>query len=213
MPDRASFESLEGLRGSGKSTLAPMLAATRGAVLVPTVPPAYQALRREVDLQGNVEARMSFYLSALFTAADQIRHYLSAGIPVVVESYFARCLSNHRAFGTGLGVTLPPSLPRPVTYYLVCAEAERRSRLANREKPISRWDALAEVVADQITDAYASFPMHRVNTTGLKPDEALQRVLATNPQGERASADTEHVAAHPHLLPAVPRRAQGACGS
>ncbi|MFD9866870.1 hypothetical protein ACFXI8_03695 [Streptomyces niveus] len=212
MPDQALFESLEGLRGTGKSTLAPMLAATRGAVLVPTVPPAYRALRRELDRQGNVEARMSFYLSALFTAAEQIRHYLSAGVPVVVESYFARCLANHRAFGTGLDVSLPPGLPRPVTYYLVCAEAERHSRLATRDKPVSRWDALAEVVADQITDAYTSFPMRRVNTTGLKPDEVLRRVLATNPQGDRASADIEHVAAHPHLLPAVPRGAEGACG-
>ncbi|MFE9886000.1 hypothetical protein [Streptomyces scopuliridis] len=190
MPDQASFESLEGLRGTGKSTLAPMLAAIRGAVLVPTVPPVYQALRREVDLQGNVEARMSFFLSALFTAADQIRHYLSAGIPVVVESYFARCLANHHAFGTGLAVTLPPGLPRPVTYYLVCAEAERRSRLANRGKPVSRWDALAEVVADQITDAYTSFPMHRVNTTGLKPDEVLQRVLAH--QSARRASQCRH---------------------
>lgn len=46
--DLASFESVEGLRGTGKSTLAPVLAAARGAVMVPTVPPAYQALRQEV---------------------------------------------------------------------------------------------------------------------------------------------------------------------
>jgi predicted kinase len=208
--DHVLFESLEGLRGTGKSTLAPMLAAARGAVLVPTVPPVYQALRHEVDLRGNVDARMSFYLSALFTAADHIQRYLSAGTPVVVESYFARCLANHRAFGTGLGVTLPSDLPHPITYQLVCTEDERQRRLAMREKPVSRWDALAEIAADQITDAYTSFPMHRVNTTGLKPDEVLQTVLATNPQGEQPSADTEHVAAHPHLLPTVPRRSEGA---
>ncbi|MFG2629699.1 hypothetical protein [Streptomyces sp. NPDC048473] len=190
-----------------------MLAAARGAVLVPTVPPTHQALRQEVDRLGNVEARMCFYLSALFTAADQIHRYLSAGTPVVVESYFARCLANHRAFGADLSVALPADLPHPVTYYLVCAEDERQRRLARREKPVSRWDALAEIAADQITDAYTSFQMHRVNTTGLNPAEVLQAVLATNPQGEQASADTEHVAAHPHLLPSVPRRAEGARGA
>lgn len=213
MSDPASLESVEGLRGTGKSTLAPMLAAARGAVLVPTVPPAYQVLRQEVDRLGNVEARMCFYLSALFTATDQIQRYLSAGTPVVVESYFARCLANHRAFGANLSVSLPPGIPRPVTHYLVCAEDERQRRLARRDKPVSRWDTLAEITADKITDAYASFPMHRVNTTGLTPDEALRAVLSTHPQGEQPRADTQHVAAHPHLLPPVPRRAEGAYGA
>ncbi|SCD29356.1 Thymidylate kinase [Streptomyces sp. PpalLS-921] len=213
MSDPASFESVEGLRGTGKSTLAPMLAAARGAVLVPTVPPTYQVLRQEVDRLANVEARMCFYLSAVLTAADQIQRYLSAGIPVVVESYFARCLANHRAFGANLSVSLPPGLPRPITYHLVCAEDERQRRLARRDKPVSRWDALAEITADKIIDAYASFPMHRVNTTGLTPDEVLQAVLSTDPQGEQASAETQHVAAHPHLLPSVPRRTERAYGA
>lgn len=213
VPDQASFECLEGLRGTGKSTLAPMLASVRGAVLVPTVPPIYQELRHEVDRQQNVEARMSFYLSALFTAAEQIQRYLSVGTPVVVESYFHRCLANHRAFGAGLGVILPSGLPQPVTYHLVCAEGERQRRISGRGKHVSRWDALAEIAAERITAAYSRFPMHRVNTTGLNPDEVLQKLLATTPQGEQPSADDEHVAVHPHVLSAVPRRAEGACGT
>ncbi|MCX4508655.1 AAA family ATPase [Streptomyces anulatus] len=213
MSDPASFESVEGLRGAGKSTLAPMLAAAHGAVLVPTVPPIYQVLRQEIDRLGNAEARMCFYLSALLTAADQIQRHLSAGTPVVVESYFARCLANHRAFGANLSVSLPPGIPRPVTYYLVCAEDERQRRLARRDKPVSRWDALAEITSDKITDAYTSFPMHRVDTTGLNSDEVLQAVLSANSQGEQASADTQHVAAHPHFLPSIPCRAEGAYGT
>src|SRR5690349_12345096 len=104
VPDRPLFEALEGLRGTGKSTVAPLLAAARGAVLVPTVPPFYQHLRRQVDRRGSVEARLCFYLSALFTTVEEIRHHLAAGTPVVVESYFARCLVYHRAFGARLGV-------------------------------------------------------------------------------------------------------------
>ncbi|CAM5730018.1 hypothetical protein SANTM175S_10592 [Streptomyces antimycoticus] len=114
VPDLPLFESLEGLRGTGKSTVAPLLAAARSAVHVPTVPLCYQPLRRQVDTQGSVEARMCFYLSALFTAADEIQNYLADGVPVVVESYFARCLATHRAFGTRLGVTLPRCLPQPM---------------------------------------------------------------------------------------------------
>ncbi|MFF3332277.1 hypothetical protein ACFYWX_22400 [Streptomyces sp. NPDC002888] len=183
MPDHPLFESLEGLRGTGKSTIAPMLAKARQAVLVSTVPAVYQPLRHEVDKRANVEARMCFYLSALFTAADEIRRHLAAGVPVVVESYFARCLANHRALGAGLGITLPPGLPQPVTYHLVCAEDERRRRLSSRDKPVSRWDVLVETVSERVTEAYAPFPMHRVDTTDLSPDEVLQAVLATDTQG------------------------------
>lgn len=209
MPDHPQFESLEGLRGTGKSTVAPMLAAARGAVLVPTVPLFYQPLRRQIDLRDNVEARMCFYLSALFTAADEIHRYLAAGIPVVVESYFARCLATHRAYGARLGVRLPPDLPQPVIYQLVCTESERRRRLAGRIKPVSRWDALGEEAADRITDAYAEFPMRPVDTTGLSPDQVVDAIIAIDTKGARRG-DPEPVGAHPHVLPPVPRRAEGA---
>jgi predicted kinase len=177
VPDGPLFESLEGLRGAGKSTVAPLLAAARGAVLVPAVPALYQPLRQEVDARDNVEARMAFYLSALFTATDEIRRHLSVGLPVVVDSYFARCLANHRAYGSRLGVTLPPDLPEPVTYHLVCAEEERRRRLSERRKPTSRWDGLAEDVAEQIVHAYAPFPMLRVDTTGRTPEQVVHDIL------------------------------------
>lgn len=149
------FESLEGLRGTGKTTLAPLLATARGAVLVPTVPPCYQPLRREIDKRGNVEARLCFYLSALFAATAEIQHHLSSGRPVVVESYFARCLASHQALGARTGITLPPGLPHPTAYQLVCDEQERRRRLAAREKPVSRWDALGEHAYTRMISAYS----------------------------------------------------------
>ncbi|MEV6197525.1 hypothetical protein AB0M19_34605 [Streptomyces sp. NPDC051920] len=206
MPDPPRFESLEGLRGTGKSTLALMLAAARHAVLVPTVPTPYQSLRHAVDERTNVEARMCLYLSALFTAAEEIQRHLDAGVPVVVESYFARCLANHRALGARLGVTLPSWLPTPVTYHLVCADEERQRRLAGRNKPTSRWDVLIESVTGRVTDAYASFPMHRIDTTGRSPDEVLRVITNTDTKGAHSHADTEPVGTHPHLLPPVPRR-------
>jgi acyl-CoA hydrolase len=181
-----------------------MLAAARGAALVPTVPDAYQPLRREVDRGTNVDARMCLYLSALFTAAEQIQCHLAAGIPVVVESYFARCLANHRALGAQLEVTLPPGLPQPVTYELVCAEDERRRRLAGRNKPITRWDVLSETVSERTRSMYARFPMHQVDTTSLTPDQVLHTILAIDSEGDCCGADEELVGAHSHLLPSVP---------
>lgn len=183
VPETPLFESLEGLRGTGKSTIAPLLAAARGAVLVPTVPSCFHELRRELDRRENAEARLCFYLSALFTATDEIEAYLSAGASVVVESYFARCLATHEALNARVGVTLPPDLPQPEAYRLVCSEEERARRLAGRNKPVSRWDVLADRAEHRMTSAYARFPARLVNTTGLRPDEVLDAILAASPRG------------------------------
>ncbi|WP_241691466.1 hypothetical protein [Streptomyces sp. GZWMJZ-114] len=190
MPDHHAprFEALEGLRGTGKSTLAPLLAADRRAVLVPTVPPLIQPLRSAMDRQTNVEARMCFYLAGLFAASERVRAHLDSGVPVVVESWFARCLATHRALGARLGVTLPDSLPRPVTYYLHCEEAERLRRLTARDKPVSRWDTLAETVTAEARRVYATFPMRRVDTTGRTPGEVL-RMITADMRGEPSPAD------------------------
>jgi predicted kinase len=209
MPDAPLFECLEGLRGTGKSTVAPLLAAARGAVLIPTVPAVYQPLRRHVDRGADVDARMCFYLSAVFTAADEIQRHLAAGTPVVVESYFARCLANHKALGARLVVALPDGLTQPTSYFLTCADDERRRRLGARDKPNSRWDDLVETVCEQVVDAYASFPMRRIDTTGLAPAEVVRAITATSTEGSQSDADSQSLGARP-LLPPVPRRAEGA---
>ncbi len=180
MRERQLFESIEGLPGTGKSTVAPMLAEVREAVLLPTVPSFYQSLRRELDVYDNPDARMCFFLSALFTAVDQIRRYLDSGIPVVVESYFARCLTTHRVFGAHVEVTLPRDLPQPVIYQLICDPHERRQRLARRRKPTTRWDTIGEQNADRLADAYLQFPVHQVETTGKRPEQVVQAILSLN---------------------------------
>lgn len=210
MSERGRFESLEGLRGTGKSTIAPLLAAARGAVFVATVPRAYQALRREVDSMPNIEARMCFYLSALLTAAEEIECHLAAGRPVVVESYFARCLATHEALGAQLIVSLPKDLPVPVTYQLVCDAAERRRRLDARGTLRSRWDALSEDAADRIAAAYGRFPTLRVDTTHLTPEQVVQAIFAADAEGAHQRADAEPMGAHPYVLPAVHGRAERA---
>jgi predicted kinase len=183
MCDQPLFESLEGLRGTGKTTLAPLLAAARGAVLVPTVPPYYQPLRQEIDRRCNVEARLCFYLSALFMATDEIQRHLSDGTRVVVESYFARCLASHQALGARTGITLPPGLPRLTAYQLVCDEKERRRRLAAREQPVSRWDVLVERAAEPMASAYSRFHPLQVDTTHRTPEQVIRTILSLAEEG------------------------------
>lgn len=180
---RHLFESIEGLPGTGKSTVAPLLAEAREAVLVPTVPAFYQPLRRELDMYENVNARMCLFLSALFTAVDQISRYLDAGIPVVVESYFARCLTTHRVYGADVDVILPRNLPQPVMYQLVCEPHERRKRMAARAKPATRWDTIGEQNAERLADAYLQFPVHQIEASGRRPEQVVRAILDLNAIG------------------------------
>ena len=101
----------------------------------------------------------------------------------MVESYFARCLATHQAFGARLGVTLPPGLPQPVIYQLVCADDERARRLAMRPKPVSRWDDLAEKAGNLMTCFYGRFPAQRVDTTGIRPEQVVEAILGIRQQG------------------------------
>ncbi|GEM29086.1 hypothetical protein NN3_00930 [Nocardia neocaledoniensis NBRC 108232] len=177
------FESIEGIAGTGKTTVAPLLAQARQAVLVATVPANFQPLRRELDNSSNADARMCLFLSALLTATDQIVRYLEAGIPVVVESYFARCLTTHRAYGAKLGITLPTDLPEPVTYQLTCAPHERLRRLAHRDKAVTKWDDLAEQHAESLSAAIGEWATHRIDTTASTPAEVVQTILSLNRSG------------------------------
>ncbi|WP_181698893.1 AAA family ATPase [Nocardia sp. GTS18] len=181
MSEPALFESVEGLAGTGKTTVAPLLAEARHAVLVATVPANYQPLRRELDNSTNADARMCLFLSALLTATEQIVDHLEAGTPVVVESYFARCLTTHREFGARLGITLPADLPQPVTYQLTCSNHERLRRMAQRDKPVTRWDVLAEQHTDSLTAAIGNWATHSIDTTTSSPAEVVETILSLNP--------------------------------
>ncbi|MEV0062037.1 AAA family ATPase [Nocardia sp. NPDC050718] len=183
MSEHVLFESIEGLAGTGKTTVAPLLAQARQAVLVATVPANFQSLRRKLDKSSNADARMCLFLSALLTATDQIVRYLEAGVPVVVESYFARCITTHREYGATLGIVLPAELPEPVTYQLTCAPHERLRRLAHRDKAVTKWDILAEQHSESLTAAIGEWATHRIDTTASAPADVVRTILSLNRNG------------------------------
>lgn len=200
------FIALEGPRGAGKSTIAAPLADALNADLLPTVPPEYQPLRRYLDEHGrSPDARYALFLSALLTAADQIRERLERGRGVVVESYFARAAATHRGYGSTLHVQLPAHVPWPTIYRLECDPAHRARRTAQRAKPDTWWDLLAERNSAAIDQAYTRFPAHRIDTTGRTPAQSLAEILAHKEACTCGHA--QPLGLDPHLLPAVSRRA------
>jgi thymidylate kinase len=175
------FITLEGLHGVGKSTVADMLAdRLQGAVLIPTIPSELQTARRFVDSSADVNARYLFYLSAVSIAADRVRALSEAGRIVIAESFIHRTVAFHAGMGASARVDLP-SLQVPVpdlSFYLHCHDTFRRRRLLGRKAATNRWQALAEVRAPDIADAYAAFPFIRVDTTEMNCEQVCEFIVS-----------------------------------
>lgn len=171
------FIALEGLRGCGKSTIAPLLARRLGARHLHTLPPAYCEPRRLLDTTSrNAQARAHLFLSGLLITADQARALLDDGISVVIDSFLARTVATHRAYGAQ--VQLPPAgWPEPISILLECGASERAARLHSRLKRASWWDELAERRAERIETEYRALVTHRLDTTGKQPHECVEDII------------------------------------
>jgi thymidylate kinase len=179
MPRQPVFVVLEGLRGCGKSTVAPLLARALGAVQVPTFPAEFGQARAFLDWHSrNADARAHLFIAALLVTADRAKALLDTGTPVVIDSFAQRTLAMHRAFGATLDWEPPASMPVPVTFLLTCSPAERQRRLLTRAKPATRWDELADRLADKIQRQYARFLSHSIDTSGHRPEETAAEIAS-----------------------------------
>lgn len=172
------FVALEGLRGCGKSTIAPLLARRLDARHLATLPSEYDAPRALLDTSSrNPHARGYLFLSGMLVTADRARELLASGTSVIVDSFFARTLATHRAYGADIDFAPPVEWPAPVMILLECAPEERLRRLQARTKTATWWDELAEIRAERIEQEYRSFSAHRVDTTGCRPEQTVEEIL------------------------------------
>lgn len=172
------FVTLEGLRGCGKSTIAPLLASRLNARHLSALPNEYNAPRAMLDTASrNPHARAHLFLSAVLATADLTRELLAAGTSVVVDSFFARTLATHRAYGAEIDFVPPVEWPASVMILLECSPEERLRRLQSRTKTDTWWDELAEVRSELIEQEYRKFPAHRVDTTGRRPEQTVEELL------------------------------------
>jgi thymidylate kinase len=175
------FITLEGLHGVGKSTVADMLANhLQGAILIPTIPFELQAARRFVDSSADVNARYLFYLSAVSIASDRVRALSGAGRIVIAESFIHRTVAFHAGMGASARVDLASlQMPAPdLSFYLHCDDSVRGLRLLGRNVATNRWRALAEMRAPDIADAYAAFPLVRVDTTEMTCEQVCEFIVS-----------------------------------
>ncbi|EDY43099.1 hypothetical protein [Streptomyces sp. SPB074] len=128
--------------------------------------------------------------------SETIRGHPDAGASVLVKSCFARCLTPHRALGARLGVTLPDSLPRPLTYCLHRDEAEHRRRLAARDRLLSHRDYRYLDIAR--TAGVLESPMQRVQLTTARA-HVLRTDPATREDGLRLLDEAARIAARSGL--------------
>jgi thymidylate kinase len=175
------FVTLEGLHGAGKSTVADMLAnRLQGGVLIPTIPCELKTARRFVDRSADVNARYLFYLSAVSIASDQVRALSETGRIVIAESFIHRTVAFHAGMGASARVDLRSlHVPTPdFSFYLHCDDSVRRLRLLGRNATTSRWRALAERRAPAIADAYAAFPLIRIDTTEMTCEQVCEFIVS-----------------------------------
>lgn len=171
------FVALEGLRGCGKSTIAPLLARRLDARQLSALPAEYDAPRALLDSTSrNPHARAHLFLSAMLVTADRARELLAAGTSVIVDSFFARTLATHRAYGADIDF-VPPAWPAPVMILLECSPEERLRRLLARTKSTTWWDELADQRSERIEQEYRKFSAHRVDTTGRRPEQTVEELL------------------------------------
>ncbi|GII22838.1 AAA family ATPase [Planosporangium mesophilum] len=176
---RGRLVVLEGLSAVGKSTLAPLVAAAVTARFVPTVPPEFEDARRHIDRLGSLMARLHFWMTANYAAAQAIRFALRAGDDVVIESYFYRTLATHAAMGV---TTLPVvdwdyAVAPDLAVLLTVDEEVRQRRLAAR-LPDNRtyWSRLEEANVETTRLVYDTFELMRIDTTGLTVPQVVRRL-------------------------------------
>jgi thymidylate kinase len=207
------FIALEGLSGTGKTTIARSLAEVLRAVQVPTVPDEYKILRNYFEAPEQLDARFLFFLSAICEAGLEVRRHALSGRHVVVESYLARTIAFHRGMGSAVTVELPGLLRPDVTFHLICTGIERQRRRSRRGGDRHLWDQLARARAASIAREYRRFPMHLVETTELSPTGVVHAILRHPLNGGCDCENGQHVAGHPNLLSAVPRRTRQTKGA
>lgn len=172
------FISFEGLSGVGKSTISRLYAEKIGAKLIGTIPESFSSLRKILDTPTtNIHARFLFYLAAVLEGEKSLKVALCSK-NVVVESYLYRTIAFHRGMGSNLDISIPEDILLPnVVFYLTCEEKERQRRRVARGKRETYWDCLAERNADNILHEYQHFKMDSIDTTHLKPEEIVDKLI------------------------------------
>ncbi len=180
---RPPFICLEGIDGVGKSATARALARRLGAHHYRTPPPPFDAIRRHVDATGDFRARYHFYLAAVHCASVEIASLVRSA-PVVCDRYLYSTLAYHAPLAgqePSLGQFAHLFLPSPAIL-LTVAEDLRRERLARRglgRLPDAQWEADPAYLA-QVQEQFRSFGLVELDTTGLTPEQAAEKIIQTN---------------------------------
>lgn len=185
------FVVIEGLDATGKSTLVQRLAACLNATPLksPTRLEAPEFLK--ADLREHFDARpplqrRAYYRAACLIASEHAKIALQKG-HVVMDRYWTSTVA-FSALDDDVDIArewqgrYPPELRKPDAVILLTVDEENRTkRMSGRGEPVTNEERnlAADVVRrEAVLQTYRTFGPIEIDTSHLKPDAVLEKVLA-----------------------------------
>lgn len=172
-----TFISLEGLSGVGKTELSELVARKiKGEFVHLTAD--FGVVKPLMNSAEDVDARMCLFITAMLYSSVRIRRRLQDGISVVVDGFIARTLAYHQGMGASISIKFGNTVQWPDhSIMLTCEEAERRRRLAARNRKATLWDEIELANLEKIRTFYLSNRFPQIDTTFRSTESIATEIL------------------------------------
>ncbi len=166
---------LEGCDGSGKTSCALELAKKINGIYYKTPPMVFKDLKRLIEDTKDYNLRFHYYLTSTIYASLEIAKILNYN-NVVCDRYIYSTLAYHRALGVQFSNDLENLVIKANYVFCLYAEKDELIKRILQRKNLGIFDDDI-VLQAKILNEFKKFPLKFFNTTGLKVDESVYKLM------------------------------------